>query len=147
MRVEERHILRPKTMSDIGSSAGSRIKAGSSSLMPSSSKPEFPFKQILEDLFRDGSYSDMEIVCNGFTFKAHRAVVCTQSDFFSAAFKSDFKVSRLPTISLAPRIKIGAEVITRKPSREQSSCLTMTSRLSNGFCHFYTYKSTMKTVT
>ncbi|EFE39124.1 BTB/POZ domain protein [Trichophyton verrucosum HKI 0517] len=87
-------------MSGKGSSAGSRIKAGSSSLMPSSSKPEFPFKQILEDLFRDGSYSDMEIVCNGFTFKAHRAVVCTQSEFFSAAFKSDFKEAKSRTVEL-----------------------------------------------
>lgn len=89
----------------------------------------------------------MEIVCNGFTFKAHRAVVCTQSDFFNAAFNGGFKVSRLPTIPLALRIKIGAEVVTRKPSREQSSCLMMTPRLSNEFCHFYTYKSTMKRVT
>ncbi|EGD96081.1 hypothetical protein TESG_03541 [Trichophyton tonsurans CBS 112818] len=87
-------------MSSIGPFAGSDISTGSSSLMPSSPTPEFPFKQILKDLFRDGSYSDMEIVCNGFTFKAHRAVVCTQSDFFKAVFKSDFKEAKSRTVEL-----------------------------------------------
>ncbi|OQE28168.1 hypothetical protein PENFLA_c005G07474 [Penicillium flavigenum] len=32
-------------------------------------------------------FSDVTIVCRGVTFKAHRAIICTQSHFFDAALK------------------------------------------------------------
>ncbi|EZG02978.1 hypothetical protein H106_06508 [Trichophyton rubrum CBS 735.88] len=83
-----------------GPFAGSSLSTGSLSLMLFSPRPEFTFKQILKDLLRYGSYSDMEIVCNGFTFKAHRAVVCTQSDFFNAAFNGGFKEAKSRTVEL-----------------------------------------------
>ncbi|KAJ5412946.1 BTB/POZ protein [Penicillium sp. CMV-2018d] len=36
-------------------------------------------QDVMRDLFLRGQFSDMEIICQGITFKAHRAIVCTQS--------------------------------------------------------------------
>lgn len=44
-------------------------------------------------LFSD-KFSDMTIRCDGREFKAHRAIVCTQSRFFDAAFSHTFQVCR-----------------------------------------------------
>lgn len=37
-------------------------------------------------------FSNMTIACQEVTFKAHRALLCTQSCFFDAALKRGFKV-------------------------------------------------------
>ena len=50
---------------------------------------------FLKDLLLSGEYSDMKIVTNGFTFNVHRAIVCSQSDFFKAAMGSGFKVMNI----------------------------------------------------
>ncbi|EFR02111.1 hypothetical protein MGYG_05113 [Nannizzia gypsea CBS 118893] len=68
--------------------------------IPLSITPESPFKQTMKALLRDGSYSDMTITCNGFIFKTHRAIVCTQSQFFKAALDGDFKEATLRTVDL-----------------------------------------------
>lgn len=47
----------------------------------------------LSTLLLSEKFSDMTITCGGREFKAHRAVVCTQSSFFDKAFTSDFRVS------------------------------------------------------
>ena len=43
-------------------------------------------------LFMEDRFSDVTIVCQDMTFKAHRAIICTQSDFFDAALKHGSKV-------------------------------------------------------
>lgn len=43
-------------------------------------------------LFMEDRFSDVTIVCQEMTFKAHRAIICTQSCFFDAALKHGFKV-------------------------------------------------------
>lgn len=50
----------------------------------------------LSTLLLSEKFSDMTITCGGREFKAHRAVVCTQSSFFDKAFTSDFRVSNWP---------------------------------------------------
>lgn len=47
----------------------------------------------LATLLQSEKYSDMTISCGGRDFKAHRAIVCTQSSFFDRAMSSNFKVS------------------------------------------------------
>ncbi|RGP81486.1 hypothetical protein FLONG3_355 [Fusarium longipes] len=51
-------------------------------------------------LLRDGKYSDMTIVCRGREFKAHRAVVCTQSVWFERAFTTPPKKRIVKRIEL-----------------------------------------------
>lgn len=46
-----------------------------------------------KEMLLNGRYSDMEIECENFTFKVHRNIVCSQSDFFKAAMKGGFAVS------------------------------------------------------
>ncbi|KAM5442950.1 hypothetical protein MferCBS31731_001823 [Microsporum ferrugineum] len=58
------------------------------------------FGQTMRDLLLQGSYSDMEITCEDFTFKVHRAIVCTQSHFFKGALSGDFKEATARTIDL-----------------------------------------------
>lgn len=43
-------------------------------------------------LFLSGEHSDLEIECRGWTFKAHKSVLCPQSDFFMVACNGGFKV-------------------------------------------------------
>ncbi|KAF7560163.1 hypothetical protein G7046_g4000 [Stylonectria norvegica] len=45
----------------------------------------------LSALFMNERFSDITIHCRGCEFKAHRAVVCTQSSFFDKAFDGGFK--------------------------------------------------------
>ncbi|RSL71874.1 hypothetical protein CEP54_001185 [Fusarium duplospermum] len=47
----------------------------------------------LSTLLHSEKFSDMTIRCGGRDFKAHRAIVCTQSKFFDRALSSNFKVS------------------------------------------------------
>ncbi|KAG6986522.1 multicopper oxidase abr1 [Physcia stellaris] len=47
-----------------------------------------------------GDYSDLTIVCGKSEFKVHRAIVCPQSGFFSAACKEGFKETSTGTIEL-----------------------------------------------
>jgi hypothetical protein len=47
---------------------------------------------VMRELLQREQFSDMEIICQDVTFKAHRAIVCTQSSFFNSAFCDGFKV-------------------------------------------------------
>ena len=52
----------------------------------------------LSSLYLDSRFSDMTIICQGHEFKAHRAIVCTQSPFFDKALSSPFQVLIRPEI-------------------------------------------------
>lgn len=54
-----------------------------------SGHPHWP---IFGAFLEDGKFSDLTIVCGDRTFKAHRIVVCAQSEFFDVACSSLFKV-------------------------------------------------------
>ncbi|KAM0816113.1 putative BTB domain-containing protein [Seiridium cardinale] len=45
-------------------------------------------------LFKNEKYSDGRVTCNGAEFPIHRAVVCTQSDFFAKAYSFGLNESR-----------------------------------------------------
>lgn len=49
-------------------------------------------KDVMRDLLLRGRFSDMEILCQGITFKVHQAIVCTQSSYFYSAMCDGFKV-------------------------------------------------------
>lgn len=49
-------------------------------------------QDVMQDLLLREQFSDMEIICQGVTFKAHRAIVCTQSRYFNSAMCDGFKV-------------------------------------------------------
>jgi hypothetical protein len=49
-------------------------------------------QDVMRDLLLRGQFSDMEILCQGITFKVHQAIVCTQSSYFHSANCDDFKV-------------------------------------------------------
>ncbi|KAJ4269784.1 hypothetical protein NW762_001453 [Fusarium torreyae] len=46
----------------------------------------FSTRAPIHNLFLNGTYSDITIICGGREFKAHRAIVCTQCLFFENAF-------------------------------------------------------------
>lgn len=46
----------------------------------------------LSSAYQSGEWTDLEITCKGHRWRVHRVVVCTQSDFFAAALRHDFKV-------------------------------------------------------
>jgi hypothetical protein len=50
-------------------------------------------------LLRSGADADVAITCNGWQVKAHKLILKSASDFFTAALSNNFKVSRSP----APR--------------------------------------------
>ncbi|KAJ5489171.1 BTB/POZ protein [Penicillium diatomitis] len=50
-------------------------------------------KDVMRDLLLRGRFSDMEILCQGITFKVHQAIVCTQSSYFYSAMCDGFKES------------------------------------------------------
>ncbi|KAJ5469742.1 BTB/POZ protein [Penicillium diatomitis] len=50
-------------------------------------------KDVLQDLLLRGRFSDMEILCQGITFRVHKAIVCTQSSYFYSAMCDGFKES------------------------------------------------------
>jgi hypothetical protein len=43
-------------------------------------------------LYKDGKYSDLSIVCGESTYRAHKALLCTRSQFFAKACDGGFKV-------------------------------------------------------
>lgn len=47
---------------------------------------------ITERLLESGDYSDVTISCYGVTFRIHRSILCSQSEYFRKAFDGDFKV-------------------------------------------------------
>ncbi|KAH6958091.1 BTB/POZ protein [Fusarium avenaceum] len=54
----------------------------------------------LSTLLGSDKFSDMTIICGGREFKAHRAVVCTQSSFFDKAMCSNFKEATSRVVEL-----------------------------------------------
>ncbi|EEU40679.1 uncharacterized protein NECHADRAFT_33838 [Fusarium vanettenii 77-13-4] len=54
----------------------------------------------LSTLLRSEKFSDMTIRCGGREFKAHRAIVCTQSTFFDRALSSNFKEAASRVVEL-----------------------------------------------
>ncbi|KAK4867452.1 hypothetical protein LT330_000962 [Penicillium expansum] len=58
------------------------------------------FCQALGGLLMEDRFSDVTIVCQDVTFKAHCSIICTQSHFFDAALKHNFQESISRTINL-----------------------------------------------
>ncbi|RMJ09221.1 hypothetical protein CDV36_011168 [Fusarium kuroshium] len=54
----------------------------------------------LSTLLHNEKFSDMTIRCGGREFKAHRAIVCTQSKFFDRALSSNFKEAASRVVEL-----------------------------------------------
>jgi hypothetical protein len=50
-------------------------------------------QSMMTNLFLDGKYSDLTISCQGVDFRLHRAIVCSQSQYFDAAVNGNFKVN------------------------------------------------------
>lgn len=57
----------------------------------------------LRGLLMEEKYADLTIRCGGRDFKAHRAIVCTQSAFFDKACSGGFKV-RTTILFTPPRL-------------------------------------------
>ncbi|RBR16300.1 hypothetical protein FVER53590_05893 [Fusarium verticillioides] len=51
-------------------------------------------------LLWDGAYSDISIVCRGREFKVHRAIVCTQCEWFGEAFTTPPKKRTIRSVTL-----------------------------------------------
>lgn len=51
----------------------------------------------LSTLLESGKYSDLTLKCGSRNWKAHKSVLCIQSDFFAKACDGGFKVSSLDT--------------------------------------------------
>lgn len=43
-------------------------------------------------LFESGRFSDVTVECNGWIFKAHKSILCSQSRFFEVALDGGHKV-------------------------------------------------------
>ncbi|KAL2844136.1 BTB/POZ protein [Aspergillus pseudoustus] len=56
--------------------------------------------ESMKKLLLHGEYSDMKVVCEGFVFHVHRAILCSQSPFFKAAINGNFKEAMTNTIDL-----------------------------------------------
>ncbi|CAI7569517.1 unnamed protein product [Penicillium palitans] len=57
-----------------------------------STKDSSLFCETVGGLLMEDRFSDMTIVCQEVAFKAHRAIIYTQSSFFDAALEHGFKV-------------------------------------------------------
>ncbi|KAB8225757.1 BTB/POZ protein [Aspergillus novoparasiticus] len=57
-------------------------------------------QDVMRDLLQQGQFSDMEILCQGVTFKVHKAIVCNQSSYFHSAICDGFKESTEKAINL-----------------------------------------------
>jgi hypothetical protein len=53
-----------------------------------------PLQESLKRLLDSSKYSDLTIQCDDQQWLVHKSIVCSQSDFFSAACDRDFKVRR-----------------------------------------------------
>ncbi|CBF73627.1 hypothetical protein AN7973.2 [Aspergillus nidulans FGSC A4] len=51
---------------------------------------------LITSLHLNSEYSDLEIVCKGRTFPAHKLVVCSRSEYFKRACFGEFKETREP---------------------------------------------------
>lgn len=47
----------------------------------------------MASLLSSGRYNDFTIECKGRVFKVHKAVICPQSDVFTAALEGEFEAS------------------------------------------------------
>jgi hypothetical protein len=47
--------------------------------------------EAMKNLLLSREYSDMTITCQGFSFRVHRAILCSQSAFFKAAMDGNFQ--------------------------------------------------------
>ena len=52
---------------------------------------------VIASLLEPGEQSDCTVICGHLTFTAHKAVICTQSEFFKTALNSTFLVSSPPS--------------------------------------------------
>ncbi|KAF4337303.1 hypothetical protein FBEOM_8816 [Fusarium beomiforme] len=71
----------------------------------------------LSTLLKSEKFSDMTIFCGERAFKAHRAVVCTQSPFFDKAMSGEFKSLQEPACG---EQETGLSPRTEKPEQEDS---------------------------
>ena len=51
-------------------------------------------KSFVTLLLESGEHSDLTVVCGHLTFTAHKAIVCTQSEYFKTALNTTFSVSK-----------------------------------------------------
>ncbi|KAL3482997.1 hypothetical protein BJX62DRAFT_92309 [Aspergillus germanicus] len=51
---------------------------------------------LIASLHLNSEYSDLEIICDGKTFPAHKLVVCSRSEYFKRACFGEFKETREP---------------------------------------------------
>ncbi|OJI97995.1 hypothetical protein ASPVEDRAFT_147284 [Aspergillus versicolor CBS 583.65] len=68
--------------------------------MSQATSPKSLIQTTMKDLFLHSQFSDMTVTCQGFTFKVHRSILCTQSDFFKAAMNGNFKEGKGLTVDL-----------------------------------------------
>ncbi|KAL4779947.1 BTB/POZ protein [Aspergillus varians] len=66
----------------------------------STAAPESLIHNTMKHLFLSGEFSDMAVTCQGFTFKVHQSILCTQSSFFKAAMGGNFKEGIAHTVDL-----------------------------------------------
>ena len=52
-------------------------------------------------LFDSDVYADLTVVCNGKSWKVHKAIVCSRSRFFDAAMKAPFREAETGVIDLS----------------------------------------------
>lgn len=83
-------------------------------------------------LLLGGEFSDMDIICQGVIFKAHKAIVCTQSEYFRKAFFGYFKVRKPPSLFMS----ISLTDIRRNRSIKPSLSRMRHQKQSNVFCPF-----------
>jgi hypothetical protein len=69
----------------------------------------------MQELLSRGEFADMDICCQGNTYNVHRAIVCTQSEYFKKAMCDGFKARKLVARALSKRSIISGK---RNRSRE-----------------------------
>ncbi|KAK4245719.1 hypothetical protein C7999DRAFT_33934 [Corynascus novoguineensis] len=55
---------------------------------------------LVDRLYSSGEYSDLVISCRREEYHVHRAIVCTQSEFFAAACRTSFKEAQEGKVDL-----------------------------------------------
>ncbi|KAI0815425.1 hypothetical protein GGR55DRAFT_628824 [Xylaria sp. FL0064] len=71
-----------------------------SSSMDESDEPTRELMSSLRELYYSGEYSDLTISCGQSCYRVHKALVCPQSDFFTAACGGGFKEMREGIVDL-----------------------------------------------